>query len=79
MSDSALREKFIEEIALILELDKDELRGADFEKIEGFDSLAVIRIAIKIEDFFDLRVSSEEILNFKNVEEMMSFLESEHR
>lgn len=76
MSNSPSREAFMGDIALILEVGKDDLLHTNFEALEAFDSLALIRIAIKIEDIFGLSVSSEELLSLNNVEEMLDFIES---
>lgn len=76
MSNSVSRQAFIEKIAVILKVGKDDLLHTNLKALEAFDSLGLILIAIEIEDVFGLSVSSEELLSLNNVEEMLDFIDS---
>jgi acyl carrier protein len=70
MSESVLLKEFVGAIAIILEISPSELLEARLGELESFDSLGLIQIAITIEDFFGLKVSSDELLGFENITEM---------
>lgn len=76
MSKGVSREEFLEEIAIILEIEKSVLLEAKLSELEGFDSLGLIQIAITIEDLFGVKVSSDELLAFADVEELFSAVTS---
>lgn len=74
MSSSAPHELFIEAVAIILEVEKDVLVEQNLEEIQTYDSLGLIRIAIAVEDIFEVQISSQELLSLRTVGEILSYV-----
>ncbi|MDF9867163.1 acyl carrier protein [Bacilli bacterium PM5-3] len=72
-----MNNKIKEIIGEILDLEVSEINDdASILDDLGADSIAVMEIVMELESEFDLEIETEEIPNFKTVNDIVAFIES---
>lgn len=70
-----MKEKVIEIIKDILDVEEVN-ENANIMDDLGADSIAVMEIVMELESEFDIEIDTEQIPNFKTVNDIVSFLEN---
>ena len=72
------RAEFLEELTELLEVEEAVTDDTSFENMSEYDSLAVMSLIAFIDENFKKTVSGEELINIKNVKDLITLIGENH-
>ena len=72
------RAEFLEELTELLEVEEAVTDDTSFENMAEYDSLAVMSLIAFIDENFKKTVSGEELINIKNVKDLITLIGENH-